>query len=98
MAWRRGGNRNRYPGRGPFSHLPPWQRPGWLYGPGSCWWLYGSRVSPMDFPPLPQNVTAEDEKKILSEQRNLFEEQIKVIQDNMQKIEDRLNQLSKEKK
>lgn len=36
----RGRNQGPWPGQGPFSHLPPWQRPGWLYGPGSCWWLY----------------------------------------------------------
>jgi hypothetical protein len=23
-----------WPGRGPFSYLPPWQRPGWLFGFG----------------------------------------------------------------
>jgi hypothetical protein len=36
MGWRgRGGGRSgRWPGRGPFSNLPPWQRPGWLYGYG----------------------------------------------------------------
>jgi hypothetical protein len=36
MGWR-GGGRGRsgyWPGRGPFSSLPPWQRPGWLYGYG----------------------------------------------------------------
>ena len=32
-----GRNQGQWPGNGPFSHLPPWQRPGWLYGPGSCW-------------------------------------------------------------
>ncbi len=26
------GRRNRYPGNGPFSDLPPYQRPGYLYG------------------------------------------------------------------
>lgn len=30
-----------WPGRGPFSYLPPWMRPGWLYGRGACWWLFG---------------------------------------------------------
>ncbi|MFX1562324.1 MAG: zinc ribbon domain-containing protein [Promethearchaeota archaeon] len=42
--WRQGGrgrqqgrNQGQWPGNGPFSHLPPWQRPGWIYGPGSCW-------------------------------------------------------------
>ncbi len=36
MGWRgRGGGwGGRYPGRGPFSNLPPWQRPGRLYGYG----------------------------------------------------------------
>jgi len=39
----RGRGRGQYglwPGNGPFSYLPPWQRPGWLYGRGSCWYLY----------------------------------------------------------
>jgi hypothetical protein len=38
MAWgwrgRGAGWTGPWPGRGPFSHLPPWQRPGWLYGLG----------------------------------------------------------------
>jgi len=42
MAWRgfgRGYGRGygMWPGRGPFSYLPPWQRPGWVrfgYSPG----------------------------------------------------------------
>jgi len=28
------GRRGRYPGNGPFRNLPPYQRPGWLYGYG----------------------------------------------------------------
>jgi len=31
---------NPWPGRGPFSHLPPWQRPGWIFGRGACRWLF----------------------------------------------------------
>jgi hypothetical protein len=35
MSWRgRGGRRGTWPGNGPFRDLPPWQRPGWLYGYG----------------------------------------------------------------
>ncbi len=33
-----------WPGRGPFSYLPPWMRPGWLYGFGRGWglrWWWG---------------------------------------------------------
>ena len=45
MAWRGWGFGypwgGRWPGRGPFSYLPPWQRPGWLFGRGACWWLFG---------------------------------------------------------
>ena len=45
FGWRgrgRGGWVGPWPGRGPFSYLPPWQRPGWLFGRGSCWWLFGN--------------------------------------------------------
>jgi len=28
------GRRGGYPGNGPFNDVPPWQRPGWLYGYG----------------------------------------------------------------
>jgi len=48
MGFRRGFGRGRgfgrwmgpWPGRGPFSNMPPWQRPGWLFGRGSCWRLF----------------------------------------------------------
>jgi len=26
-----------WPGNGPFSYLPPWERPGWVFGRGGCW-------------------------------------------------------------
>src|SRR3989304_9464874 len=32
MGWRRREYFDQWPGRGPFSHLPPWQRPGRAYG------------------------------------------------------------------
>ncbi len=41
-GWGRRGWIGQWPGRGPFSHLPPWMRPGWLFGRGSCWWLFGA--------------------------------------------------------
>jgi len=34
----RGGWFGPWPGRGPFSYLPPWQRPGWLFRMGFGWW------------------------------------------------------------
>jgi hypothetical protein len=32
MGYRGRGSRGGYPGNGPFRDLPPWQRPGWVYG------------------------------------------------------------------
>ncbi|MCD6140584.1 MAG: hypothetical protein J7J05_06610 [Thermococcus sp.] len=29
-----------WPGNGPFSWLPPWLRPGWIFGRGACWWFF----------------------------------------------------------
>lgn len=39
-GWRRGW-RGPWPGNGPFSYLPPWERPGWVFGRGACWRLFG---------------------------------------------------------
>lgn len=43
-GWRggRGGWMGPWPGRGPFSYLPPWLRPGWLFGRRAGWWLFGN--------------------------------------------------------
>ncbi len=51
MGWRRGYSSGRgtrmgpWPGRGPFSYLPPWDRPGWYGrgrggGRGMCRWFF----------------------------------------------------------
>ena len=49
-GWGRGGWRwgwydwgwpSPWPGRGPWSFLPPWLRPGWLFGRGACWLMFG---------------------------------------------------------
>ncbi|MCD6470782.1 hypothetical protein J7L29_08320 [Candidatus Bathyarchaeota archaeon] len=63
MAWgwrgRGGGWAGPWPGRGPFSYLPPWQRPGWLFGFGRGFgrWLWGYPYNPWvcaRFPWLPR--------------------------------------------
>lgn len=48
MGWR--GTYGPWPGRGPFSHLPSWQRPRWVYGPGSCIWLFRKGFTPSYMP------------------------------------------------
>ncbi|MGB9914830.1 MAG: DUF5320 domain-containing protein [Candidatus Bathyarchaeales archaeon] len=88
MGWRGRGWTSPWPGRGPFSHLPPWQRPGWLYGRGACWYLYGPYTA---VPPL----KAEDEAAVLTEQKAMIEEQLKAMQETLKKIQERLNELKK---
>ena len=87
----RSGGRGRWPGNGPFRNLPPWERPGWLYGRGSCWYMgyrpgigYGG----------PSFLTA-DNVQALQSQRDFLEEQIKSLQDSLRNIEKRLSEIQK---
>ncbi len=89
---RRGfGNRGRgqgtWPGNGPFRHLPPWERPGWVYGRGACW--YGLYPTATGTSPL----TAQTESQILQSQRQLLEDQLKSLQERLVEIEKRLTEL-----
>jgi hypothetical protein len=83
-----GYGRENYPGRGPFNHLPPQQRPGHFYGRGACWYLY-------EAPYIAQSPTPQDETTLLNHQKTALEEQIKAIQQNLQRIQTRLNEISK---
>lgn len=74
---------NHWPGRGPYVHLPPWRRPGWLYGRGACWWRRG-QYHPMK---------PEEEITLLTEQKALIEEQQKATQDMLQRIQERIDKL-----
>ena len=90
MGWR---GRGRWPGYGPFSNLPPWERPGWLYGRGACQWLY-------PYPPrtrlgYPTAPTPQDESGLLEEQKTLLEEQVRATQEELARIEERLKELKK---
>jgi hypothetical protein len=88
-----------WPGRGPFSYLPPWQRPGWLYGRGACWWLYGPSYRAYSPDALPSRflpvLKPEDEVALLGEQEKVIEEQLKDMQEVLKKIQERLNELKK---
>ena len=70
-----------WPGRGPFSYLPPWERPGWLYGPGACWQLYASR--PYTRAPTPDEETV------------YLETCMKELKQELEGVEARINQLRK---
>ena len=88
MGWRGRGQAGQWPGRGPYSNLPPWERPGWLYGRDACWYMYGPyRTTPPTNP--------EDEATMLAEQKTVMEEQLKSMQETLKKIQERLDELKK---
>jgi len=88
MGWRGRGFTGSWPGRGPYSNLPPWERPGWLYGRGACWYIHSPyrTISP---------IKPEDEATMLAEQKKMIEEQLKSMQETLKKIQERLNELNK---
>jgi len=88
MGWRGRGQARQWPGRGPFSNLPPWERPGWLYGRGACWYLYGPQRT---MPPI----EPKDEVALLTQQKTTLEEQLKTMQETLKKIQDRLSEIEK---
>ena len=104
MGWRgRGGGRGGsgpWPGRGPFSYLPPWQRPGWLFGRGACWWLYPpyqqttgpptaneSAVPPMGTTaPFAPTLTKEQETQLLEHQMTFLQAQLNAIKKRLDEV------------
>jgi len=105
MGWRgRGGGwGGPWPGRGPFSYLPPWQRPGWLYGRGACWWLltpYLQTSIPQvtgDVPPtwVPPTVPASPLMPALTKEQEtqMLEQQVKALESHLDAIRKRLEEL-----
>lgn len=86
MGWRRGGRGGWFgpwPGAGPFSYLPPWQRPGWLYGPGACWWFW-SGLTPYTSPISPPSITEQIEE--LEAYKRDLEEELKEIDKEIEKV------------
>jgi|Deesub1362A_J573_1020465.scaffolds.fasta_scaffold00033_119 hypothetical protein len=68
-----------WPGRGRFSYLPPWERPGggWYFRRfRGCWW------APWWFPSSPQ-----EEIKVLKEYREFLNEELKWIEKRIQELE-----------
>lgn len=109
MSWRgqgRGGGwSGPWPGRGPFSNLPPWQRPGWLYGRGACWWLFNPylqantpQVSSVDqqtkiSPTFPTTLTMPTLTK--EQEKQMLEQQLRFVEAHLDAIRKRLEELSK---
>jgi len=93
MGWRGRGGTGPWPGRGPFSNLPPWQRLGWLYGRGACWCAYAIGTLPTSVSP---ELKPQDEATLLTEQRQIVEEQLRTMQETLKTIQHRLDDLKKQ--
>jgi hypothetical protein len=99
------GRRNRYPGNGPFSDLPPYQRPGFIYGGGRGYW--GTDPSQCArFPWLPrwwwaspdsENVPAGavPTPQARSSEREFLETQLKYLNEEIEQIRKRLEDIGK---
>jgi hypothetical protein len=98
MRSRNGQNQGQYPGRGPFSNLPPWQRPGWGrgYRRGYCarypwlprgWWA-DPAYTPPPATPSPQDEVAalEDYKKTLAEDKTSIEQEINDVDAKLKEL------------
>ncbi|MCP8304850.1 MAG: DUF5320 domain-containing protein [archaeon] len=76
--------RGLWPGRGPFSYLPPRYRPGWSgRGRGACWWLFAPMYPPILGAPSP---SPEDEVAELEAYRKGIEEEIKRLDSRIQEL------------
>ncbi|MDI6643247.1 MAG: DUF5320 domain-containing protein [Candidatus Hodarchaeaceae archaeon] len=87
-GWRGRDWRGPWPGRGPFSYLPPWERPGWLYGRGRCWWLYASRPYPVKPTPATELVDLEAYAKDLKQELEGVEARIRELRGTQIEKED----------
>jgi hypothetical protein len=106
MGWRRRTYFDQWPGRGPFSYLPPWQRPGRSFGFGrsrqTCarfpwlprgWWADPTYVyQPTILTPTLQDEIAalEESKKGLSEDKASIEQEIYDTEKQLKELRSKL--------
>jgi len=80
----------RYPGFGPWSDLPLWERPGWKFGRGRgrgwCWWYLSQypEVTPSDIPTYP--LSKEEEIRMLEEEARFLEEELERIRKRLREL------------
>ena len=77
----------RYPGFGPWSHLPPWERPGWKFGRGRgwCWWLF-TNMPELEQYPEQYPISKEEELRMLEEEARFLEEELKRIRKRIEEF------------
>jgi hypothetical protein len=109
MGYRRRAYYDQWPGRGPFSHLPPWQRPGRMYGGrgyGRGWGVDPRMCA--RFPELPRwwwadpkyayqpptlTPAPQDEITALEESKNALGEEKASIEQEINDVETQLKEL-----
>jgi hypothetical protein len=74
----------RYPGNGPFSDLPPWERPGWVYGRGRCLWYPGYGYPRYGYPGYG---TKEEEIAALKNEQRALQARLKDIDARLKELE-----------
>ena len=104
----RRGRYGTYPGNGPFRDLPPWQRPGWIYG-GGRGWGQAYTTDPTRcarFPWLPRwwwsNPDYQGQVPFVppttSQEKEYLEDQKKFLEENISEIRKRLDELESQEK
>ncbi|NHI83138.1 MAG: hypothetical protein EAX81_02370 [Candidatus Thorarchaeota archaeon] len=93
----RGRGSGMWPGNGPFRDLPPWERPGWLYGPGSCWYLGYRNWPPLNAPTsTPPSIAPDAERRVLEQQKAMLQQSLESIQESLKTIQERLAKLEED--
>jgi hypothetical protein len=101
MGYRGRGYGRNYPGNGPFRDLPPWQRPGWLYGAGAGVMAATDPYTCQRFPWLPRGwwaytdmkpgqtlmPSAEQSKQIIGQQIAEAESHIAALRKRLAELE-----------
>lgn len=73
-----------YPGNGPFSDLPPWERPGWVYGRGRCLWYPGYGYPRYGYPGYG---TKEEEIAVLKSEQQALQARLKDVEARLKELE-----------
>jgi len=100
MGYRGRGSRGCYPGNGPFRDVPPWQRPGWVYGAGAMKIEASDTNFCLRFPWLPRMwwtnpeayigvavPSAEQSKSIIEKEITAAENQVATLRKKLSEIE-----------
>jgi hypothetical protein len=104
------GRRGIFPGNGPFRDLPPWQRPGWVYGYGRGYGVgYGRGYAYLGdpskcarFPWLPRWWWANPDYQGTppfpaptgEDEKKFLEDQVKYMEEELSEIRKRINELA----